>query len=188
MEALDLLEKRIDNLNRTLGSDHVDVGASAGDNLTDSLISANTLINSATSGREKISEMMKRTGELETYLDPEFLNDQQSLKTKEVYVNTVANDLASSFEALQKIKQLEPTLGAEYFRNIPDVTDKVKEMNETLSTHQQQNELVEESLMIAMQRYSEIQTGLREALQKMNERLDTFEDRVAGAKKKASNE
>lgn len=188
MDALDSLEKRIDTLNRLLGADSSEVSAAGADNLTDSLLSANTLITSATSGREKVSEMMKRTNELETYLDPEFLNDQQNLKTKEVYVNTVANELASSFEALQKIKSLEPCLGAEYFRNIPDVTEKVKEMNENLSTCQQQNDLVEESLMLAMQRYSEIQTGLRESLQKMNERLDQFEDRVASAKKKAITE
>lgn len=188
MEALDSLEKRIDTLNRLLGAETGEVESTPNENLLDSLLSANTLITSATSGREKISEMMKRTGELETYLDPEFLNDQQSLKTKEVYVNTVANELASSFETLQKIKSLEPTLGAEYFRNIPDVTEQVKEMNENLSTCQQQNDLVEESLMQAMRKYSEIQTGLRDALQQMNERLDKFEDRVAGAKKKASNE
>lgn len=188
MEALDLLEKRIDSLNSILGSEYAESSANGSENLTDSLISANTLITSATSGRDKVSEMMKRTNELETYLDPEFLNDQQNLKTKEVYVNTVANELASSFEALQKIKSLEPTLGAEYFRNIPDVTEPVKEMNENLSTCQQQNDLIEESLMLAMQRYSEIQSGLRDSLQKMNERLDNFEDRVASAKKKASNE
>lgn len=188
MEALNLLEKRIDNLNNILGTENADVSAVNFENLTDSLLSANTLISSATNGREKVSEMMKRTNELETYLDPEFLNDQQSLKTKEVYVNTVANDLASSFETLQKIKQLEPALSAEYFRNIPDVTEKVKVMNDDLSTCQQQNDLIEESLMLAMQRYSEIQTGLRESLQKMNERLDQFEDRVVNAKKKASNE
>lgn len=188
MEALDILEKRIDSLNSILGAEHNEGTSNAAENLTDSLLSANTLITAATSGREKVSEMMKRTSELETYLDPEFLNDQQNLKTKEVYVNTVANELASSFEALQKIKALEPTLGAEYFRNIPDVTEQVKEMNENLSTCQQQNDLVEESLMLAMERYSEIQSGLRDSLQKMNERLDKFEDRVASAKKKASNE
>lgn len=187
MEALNLLEKRIDSLNRILGSDHQDA-ANIGENLTDSLLSANTFINAAISGHEKISEAMKRTNELETIMDPDFLNDQQDLKTKEVYINTVANELASSFETLKEIKQLEPALGAEYFRNIPEVTDQIKEMNESLSTCQQQNDLIEESLMLAMQRYSEIQSGLRDSLQKMNERLDKFEERVENAKKKASNE
>lgn len=107
MESLDLMEKRIDSLNRILG----DVEQNKGEDLTDSLISASTLIHSATSGRSKISDAMKRTNELESVLDPEYLDKKQSVKIKEVYVNTVANDLASNFEMLQKIKQLEPTLG-----------------------------------------------------------------------------
>lgn len=187
MESLDLIEKRINTLTNALGIENIDASTSS-ENLTDSLVSANTLITSATNGRDKIGEMMKRTNELETYLDPDFLNGQQNLKVKEVYVNTIANELATSFETLQKIKQLEPTLGAEYFRNIPDKTDEIKKMNDGLSTAQQQNELLEESLMIAMQRYSEIQEGLRESLQKMNERLDKFEEKVENAKKKAISE
>lgn len=187
MESLDAIEKRINALTNILGVDHVE-GSSSGENLTDSLTSANTLIASATNGREKIGEMMKRTNELETYLDPDFLNDQQNLKTKEVYVNTIANELATSFETLQKIKSLEPALGAEYFRSIPDKTDQIKEMNENLSTSQAQNDLIEESLMLAMQRYSEIQEGIRDSLKTMNERLDKFEERVENAKKKAISE
>lgn len=187
MDALDLLEKRIDSLSNALGINHEEE-PNVSENLTDSLLSANSLIASASSGREKVAEVMKRTKELETLLDPDYLNDQQSLKTKEAYINTVANDLATNFETLQKIKSLEPTLGAEYFRGIPDVSSKLRDMNETLSTSQQQNEIIEESLMLSMQRYAEIQTNLREELQKLSNRLDNFEDRVASAKKKAMNE
>jgi dynactin-3 len=180
MEALDVIEKRIDALNSILGAD----SENPGENLTDSLLSANTLINSATSGRAKIMETMKRSNELESYLDPGFVDDKQSVKTKEAYINTVANDLASNFEMLQKIKGLEPTLGAEYFRNIPDVTDQLKNMNEDLSSCKQQNELIEESLILAMQRYSEIQNNIRESLRLMNERIDSMESRIKNAKKK----
>jgi dynactin-3 len=187
MEALDLLEKRIDSLTHVLGIDQTEE-ASVSENLTDSLLSANTLITSATSGREKVGEMMKRTKELESYLDPDYVNDQQSIKTKEAYINTVANDLAANFEMLQKIKELEPTLGAEYFANIPNVSEKIRDMSEGLSTSQQQNDLIEESLMLSMQRYSEIQNNLRDSLQQLNDRLDKFEDRVANAKKKAISE
>ena len=187
MDALDLLEKRIDSLNNALGIKQADE-SNVTENLTDSLLSANSLIASASSGREKIAEVMKRTDELETLIDPDFLSDQQSLKTKEAYINTVANDLAANFEMLQKIKSLEPTLGAEYFRGIPDVSSKLKDMNETLSTSQQQNEIIEESLMLSMQRYAEIQNNLRDELQKLSDRLNNFEERVSSAKKKAINE
>lgn len=188
MEALDLLEKRIDTLINVLGVESNSEEAHVNENLTDSILSANTLITSATSGREKVGEMMKRTKELETYLDPDYLNDQQSIKMKETYINTVANDLATNFEMLQKIKSLESTLGAEYFSNIPDVSTKVRDMNEELSTSQQQNDLIEESLMLSMQRYSEIQANLRDSLQQLNNRLDKFEEKVEDIKKKAISE
>lgn len=186
--AMDFIEKRLDSIGNALGIDNEEEASVINGNLTESLLSASSLITSASSGREKVAEVMKRTDELETYLDPEFLNDQQSIKSKEAYINTIANELASSFETLHKIKSLEPTLGAEYFTNIPDVSEKVKEMNENLSTSQQQNEIMEESLMLSMQRYAEIQNGLRDELEKLTDRLDKFEERVESAKKKAINE
>lgn len=179
MEALDILEKRIDSLNRVLGQLPDSNKTSSGEeNLVDSLISANTLISSSLSGRENISKVVDRTAELERYLDPNYLDSTQEIKSKEVYVNTVAPELAANFEMLEKIKSLEPALGAEYFRNIPDATEKLKEMGESAAELSQRNELIEESLILAMQRYSEIQSGITESLRAMNERLDRIEEKL----------
>lgn len=177
MEALDIISKRIDRLNDILGP-IPDGDIKGGENLTDSLLSANTLLSSAVTGRDNIVKVVNRSGELESYLDPAYLDERQDIKSKEVYINTVATDLASSFEMLEKLKILEPTLGAEYFRNIPDVTDKLKSMKETASEQAQQNDLVEQSLILAMQRYSEIQNGIKDSLKAMNERMDTIEERL----------
>lgn len=183
-QSLDILNKRIDRLNTILGpipGDTSDAKASAvqgGENLVDALLSANTLLSSAVSGREKILEVVNRTGELENYLDPSYLDERQEAKAKEVYVNTIATDLASSLEILDKIKTLEPTLGAEYFRNIPDVADKIRHMNNTASEQVQENDLIEQSLILAMQRYSDIQAGIKDSLAAMNDRIDAIEDRL----------
>lgn len=86
MEALDLIEKRIDNLNRILGtlpSDNEPTNA-ATETLTDSLLSASTLLSSATSGRDAINKFTERSAELEKYLDPNFVEEQQDLRAKEV--------------------------------------------------------------------------------------------------------
>ena len=182
MEALDVIEKRINNISNIIGSLPDD---NKGENLTDSLLSASTFLASATteSTRNNISEVFKRKNELENYLDPSYLEEKQDLKAKEIYINTVANDLAGSFEMLDKIKELEPTLGAEYFRNIPDCTDQLSKMISQSSELKQGNELVEESLVILMQRYSEIQNGLKDSLKAMNDRLDQMEDRLSMKKK-----
>lgn len=186
---MDVLNKRIDRLNTILGpipGDATNANASAvqgGENLVDALISANTLLSSAISGRGNISAVVERTAELENYLDPSYLDERQDAKAKEVYVNTIATDLASSFEILDRIKQLEPTLGAEYFRNIPDVTDKMRHMNNAASEQMQENDLIEQSLILAMQRYSDIQAGIKDSLAAMNERIDAIEDRLKPKRK-----
>lgn len=188
MEALDHLEKRIDNLNRILGVESTDVDASnaASESLTDSLLSASTLLSSATSGREALTKLGERSAELEKYLDPNFIEDQQDLRAKEAYLQMIAPELQETFDQLDQIKKLEPTLGAEYFRAMPDVTDKLKAMTDTTSELAQKNELLEESFTLAMQRYDEIHNSLKDSLQSMNDRISRMEERLQ--KKKPLNE
>lgn len=188
VEALDSIEKRIDQLTRILGADEttLEERPAGAESLTDSLLSANTLMASAMSGRQGlVVDFIKRSQELEKYLDPDFLDEQQKVKAKEVYLNTVAPELVESFEQLEEIKQLEPTLGAEYFRTMPNVSaEKLKAMNETTAALAQKNDLLEETLTLAMQRYDEIQQNLKESLQSMNERIDRMENRLKEQTKK----
>lgn len=187
MEALDAIERRIDQLNRIVGS-LPDEQSSNAENLTDSLISANTLISSAMSGRPKISDIVNRSAELERILDPAFLDDKQDTKAKEVYVNTVAPELAASFEQLEKIKKLEPALGAEYFRSIPDVSGQLQALTEVSAELVQNNDLQEDNLTIALQRYDEVQSGINQSLLALNSRIDQLEERLrqSNLKKKSA--
>ncbi|XP_058818475.1 uncharacterized protein LOC131681600 [Topomyia yanbarensis] len=188
MESLNLIESRLDNLNQLLGP--LPTGDSQVENLTDSVLSAASFLPSASTGhladgsaRDNILQVFKRKDELEAYLDPSYLDEEQDIRAKEIYINTIANDLAGTFETLQKIKALEPTLGAEYFRNLPDVSEQLKTMTEKTAEQKQANDLLEESLVIAMQRYSEIQTGIKDSLRAMNDRLDRLEERLLERKK-----
>ncbi|XP_055853959.1 uncharacterized protein LOC129917806 [Episyrphus balteatus] len=183
MDALDLIEKRIDTLNRVLGP-IPDNDVKGSENFVDSLLSANTLLSSALAGRDNINKVLQRSDELERYLDPNFLEETQQTKAKEVYVNAVAPEIATTFKQLEEIKSLEKTLGAEYFRNIPDKTDELKELTKNNTEFKQQTEFIEESLILAMKRYGELQQGLVESLAAMNKRLDHIEEKLQ--KKKAA--
>ncbi|XP_031626734.1 uncharacterized protein LOC116343012 [Contarinia nasturtii] len=188
MDALDLIEKRIDNLNRILGTlpSENEPSNVQTETLTESLLSASQLLSSATSGRDAINKFTERSAELEKYLDPNFVEEQQDIRAKEVYLQMMAPELQETFRQLEQIKQLEPTLGAEYFRSMPDVTDKLKAMNETTSDLGQKNDLLEESLTLAMQRYDEIHNSLKDSLRSMNDRIVRMEERMN--KKKPLNE
>lgn len=196
MDALDAIERRIEQLNRIVGTPTVDdaaaatgtatstIGRQPTENLTDSLASAQTLIASAMAGREKIADVVQRAAELEHMLDPAYLDGQQDAKAKEVYVNTVAPELAASFEQLEQIKKLEPALGAEYFRSIPDVSGQLHAMTEASAELGQRNELLEESMTLALQRYDEVQTGINRSLQELSERLDQLEQKLRAKRTK----
>lgn len=186
MEALDAIERRIDQLNRIVGSLPDD--QSNAENLTDSLISANTLISSAMSGRPKIADIVDRAVELERILDPAFMDEKQDTKAKEVYVNTVAPELAASFEQLEQIKKLEPALGAEFFRSIPDVSGQLTALSDVSAELVQNNDLQEDNLTIALQRYDEVQSGINQSLLALNNRIDQLEERLrqSNLKKKSA--
>lgn len=180
MEALDHIEKRIDNLNRLLGalpSENESINAPS-ETLTDSLLSASTLLSSTTNGRDVINKFTERSAELEKCLDPNFIEEQQDLRAKEAYLQMIAPELQETFHQLDQIKQLEPTLGAEYFRAMPDVTEQLKSMNHTTSELAQKNDLLEESLTLAMQRYDEIHNSLKDSLRSMNDRIARMEDKL----------
>ncbi|ALC41868.1 l-2-06496 [Drosophila busckii] len=181
MEALDILEKRIDALNRVLGpvpEAHVE-HTEGSMNIVESLCSANALLSEATTGRTQLTQCVGRAAELEKYLDPNFLEEQQQVRSKEVYLNAVAPELHVQSEQLERIKQLEPALGAEYFRSIPsECLDKLKQITENNGEYAQQSELIEESLILAMKRYGEIQAGLLTSLDAMSARLDQVEQRM----------
>lgn len=182
MEALDSIEKRIDSLTRILGAESLEE-SKGGETLQDAIVSANTLISSALSGRQPIIDIMSRSDEIEKYLDPDFLDQQQELKTKEIYLNAIAPDLADSFDQLEQIKRLEATLGAEYFRTMPDESDKLHVMNETTVAMGQKNDALEEMLTVTMQRYDELQNNLKESLRMMSERIEKIEKKLKEKKK-----
>nr|CAL26841.1 CG9893 [Drosophila melanogaster] len=181
MEALDILEKRIDALTRVLGPVQ---DSEVGEGVVDALCSAHAILGEATTGSAALQQCVKRSDELEKYLDPNFLEEHQQVRSKEVYLQAVAPELHTQAEQLERIKQLEPALGAEYFRSIPaGCLEQLKGITQNNGEYAQQSELIEESLVLAMKRYGEIQAGLLSSLDAMSERLDQVEERMEQRKR-----
>lgn len=181
MDPLYVLEKRVEYLSKVLPKETKENLKE--DNVIDSIISADTLISSAIRGHEKMNEVVKRSGEVEKFLDPSFVVENQQINMKEIYINTMVNELAQSFELLDKIKQLQPTLGAEYFGGIPDVTEKLKVMLQSAKEQKERNEITEETLITSIQRYSELQEEIHRKLKEMSDELDRFEEEQERRKK-----
>jgi len=181
MDPLQIISNRIAYLNSIVPKDSAE--NLNNETVVDAITSANSLINSVISGREKIADATKRANEVERILDPNYVLENKQFNMKEIYLNTVVNGVANSFEMLQKIKHLEPVLGAEYFGDIPNVTDKLKTLIQTAREQKERNEMIEESLISSIQRYSEIQTEIHQKLKEMSDYLDQYDETLEVKKK-----
>lgn len=186
MDPLQVIANRIGYLNSILPKDSLENLNEA--NIVDSIASAHSLIESAVSGRDKLSEVIRRADEVERFLDPNFIAENRQTNLKEIYLNTVVNDVAQSFELLQKIRDLEPVMGAEYFSSIPDVTAQLKALIGTAREQKERNDMIEESLISSIHRYAEIQNEIHRKLQDMNDFLDQYEENAERKKQLKSNE
>ncbi|XP_055384812.1 uncharacterized protein LOC129614297 [Condylostylus longicornis] len=170
-DLLCLIESRIDSLKKILNS----VSSSTGDeDFCESLISANSLIASTMSGHQQTIKAASRYAEIESYTNS--LEKPQDAKAKQMCVKSIATTLAVTFEMLKKIKELESTIGAEYFKSLPDVSDLIERTNKQLREAKQNNELIEESLILAMQRYSALQKTTTNFLKSIDEKLTEIEE------------
>lgn len=172
------LEKRLDALDRVLGPHGNVSDKREGENFVDSLMSAETLIHSAIAGHENIKQMSDRSNELETYLNPDFQEDQQQLKKFGAYINSFNTELQGTFTKLEEIKSLEPTLGAEYFRNIPGSSEHLQKLSDKNDEFKESQTFLEEQMMLSMKRFAEIEQGLVKDLATMNARLDAVQDKI----------
>lgn len=177
--ALDNLERRLDTLDRILGPN----GDGPGENFVDSLISAETFIQSAMSGRENIKKVSDRSDQLETYLNPDFQEDQQKLDRFAAYINSFNYELQGTFTKLEEIKTLEPTLGAEYFRNIPGSSEHLKKLSDKNDEFKESQTFLEEQMLLSMKKFAEIEQGLVKDLATMNSRLDAVQEKIEKRKK-----
>uniref|UniRef100_T1GL68 Uncharacterized protein n=1 Tax=Megaselia scalaris TaxID=36166 RepID=T1GL68_MEGSC len=164
--ALDNLEKRLDALDRILGPSQDASERKSGENFVDSLV----------------------VEELETFLNPDFKEDQQKLNRFAAYINSFSTDLQGTFSKLEEIKTLEPTLGAEYFRNIPGSSEELKKISDKNDEFKETQMLLEEQMLMSMKRFAEIEQGLVKDLALMNSRLDLVQEKIEKRQKdKAEN-
>lgn len=194
METLNAIEERINKLNRALGIPNTPIDdkttttsttstTTTSENLTDSIISANMLIESSLSGRDKITNVIKRTDELETYLDPNYTDYNDGINSRVVYINSVAPELANNFEQLEEISRLDKTLGAEYLQNLPNCVDQLRRLHQQSEEQKQQNDLLEMNILSFVQLCSEKTDEIYKQLREMNDRVKSMEDRLKAHKK-----
>lgn len=116
-------------------------------------------------------------------MDPNFIDNHQLLDLKKTYIMAVGDDIMSNVEKYKEIVKLAPVLDSPNLKDLPDITDNLAVLRKDILEQKQSSDFIEESLILAMQRYGEIQKNIMESLIKMNLRIDELESKVKAVKK-----
>ncbi|KAI4499889.1 hypothetical protein M0802_005145 [Mischocyttarus mexicanus] len=97
--------------------------------ITDNLLHANTLISSALSGRENISNAIKRLPELNKCLDLSSEELDMPLEAKSHLLLLSEQEIMDNHKYLSEIQELMPVLETDSLKDIPKLSVKLNELS-----------------------------------------------------------
>ncbi|XP_046990034.1 dynactin subunit 3-like [Schistocerca americana] len=126
-EMLDVVEARITLLEKQiLGKRDVPENYTP---VSEAISRTSSHLQSAISGREKITAVMKRLSELEKYLNPS--NDMLGAADIDAMYQTILLSeplLRNNVVLLNQIKELEPVLNSEHTKNVPALSKRLEQL------------------------------------------------------------
>lgn len=166
MTTVELLESRIAELEKKVyGMENVQKGINDTEScVIDSLLHANTLVSSALSGREKANVAIKRLPELNNYLDPIFESTEIPTKGKLQLLLAMEQEINNNYKSLCQMQELLPVLEAERLRDVPELTNKLNNLNLTYLKVYKDSEDVNVHVNEVFSKYNEVITGISKAL------------------------
>ncbi|XP_046614804.1 dynactin subunit 3-like [Neodiprion virginianus] len=148
MSNIELLEERVAELENQVfshGNQPQIDDPPTENSVVDSLLHAYTLISSSYSGREKANAVVKRIGELDSYLDPNFENSDLQMEARAELILTLEPELRGNAHLLTKLEELLPVLESERFRSVPEATHKLNNLTLAYTKlHDESEELTSE--------------------------------------------
>jgi hypothetical protein len=154
LKEIDLIESRIVELEkRVFGSlqlteDNIPV--------TESLISANALINASLVGRDSTATFMRRLAELDKLLDPAIEERMMNPSAKMEEVLVMEPLLHHNMSALKHIQSLASVLDSEAVKNIPSLTGQLEKLTLFYLDKKQEADAITANVMELLQLYNSI--------------------------------
>ncbi|GFT92099.1 dynactin subunit 3 [Nephila pilipes] len=126
--SLDSLERRISKLERDIYSSAV---AESENKCIEALMNVHNRLQSAVTGREKITTVFSKLDDLQKYLDPNFREHVALTETAKLNLVLLEEDrIRSAVDSLQTVKDLIQYLDSEHIRAVPSLCSKLYEVSQ----------------------------------------------------------
>lgn len=167
MTTIELLEDRIAAMEKQIYGlmkikDNNDTSSESA--VIDNLLHVNTLISSATSGREKANAVIKRLAELNSYLDPMVETLEIPIEAKYQLLMAMAPEIKQNYGQLKLVQELMPVLETDPLRDVPDLTNKLNDVNLTYLKLYEAIQGLNEHINEVFSKYNEVVTSISRSL------------------------
>lgn len=133
-------------------------------NIIESLSSANTLISSALSGREKINAVIQRLPELKSYTESDFEPMDVQVDRKLEYIISMESEIRENAQKLKQLQELVPVLDSDRFKNLPELAEKLDKLTINYVDLGGKTGVIKDESQDLIARYNEILTNISKNL------------------------
>uniref|UniRef100_T1JJY4 Dynactin subunit 3 n=1 Tax=Strigamia maritima TaxID=126957 RepID=T1JJY4_STRMM len=160
------LEEQLKSLEiRVFGGDNTN--ATGYSKCVDRVAYFNNRLNSAITGRDKITNMLKKLDNIEKYLDPEYVDCLTLPDDAKLQLITAQEKIITDTVArLEEIEKLKPVLNSEHIKNTPNLSNELLRLSEIEIKQQEEvNSLCSEVEPLVASYNSIIQTLTKQFIQ-----------------------
>lgn len=184
MSTLDLLEERIEELEKHIyGSKKERGSTSSGNSVIENILHANTLISSALKGREQVNTLIKRLPELDSSLYSTLDDGDLQTVAKLKLLLAVENETKENWETIKKIKSLMPVLETDKFKDLPELSQKLDTISLTYLKANEEAEALNKDVDQMCTKYNDILTEISTILRDFDHAITAAELKALASKK-----
>lgn len=171
---LDALEERLDFIeNVVFGNSEKDAFYPK---CIDKLANIQEKISTATKNKKRITEIYKKSGELQKFLDPAYTDEMtMSEEAMEEVIMAEEEYLTDQAKNLQKMEELKPTLDSEHLKATPRFTEKFEALSQIQIKQQDQTADLTEEARKLLATYNNIITLVSRQFVQWDETLTKME-------------
>jgi len=152
---MESLEAQLSTLEaRVYGQEGVTKGYKA---CVDRLAYFNSRLNSAITGRDKITNMLKRLEDVEKLLDPEYLERLTTPDSAKLQLIAFEEEkVRQTVALLEKLEELKPVLNSEHIKNTPNLSGELVRLNQIHVQQEEEVNKLDSNVLPLIDSYNEI--------------------------------
>lgn len=175
MDAVDLLEKRIEALELQILPKDKSVLSNKSQTIADLLTETQTMISSALSCRESVTSLLQHMHTINEYLDPSSGEYDLEADIKKQYLLQIYPELKARVELIKTFNNLIQFTNSESLQKVTELSGKLQTLAGSNVEIYEECKEVNENVLKALQEYNNISTTIKVLFTQMDKDISQFE-------------